>query len=201
MLCEAYPLSNGVSQMKNAALVVLIALVGLGLGFGAGFQVGRGQQPKPTCLEQLARQNTARDSVRVLKPAFDECQGYFTQDQLNMLSANASEERQAEVDSVLAAMPPDARKIALIKTDIRNYMTVQEAFFSDYARYGMGDELEGPRRFVGLAPGNEITSSRGVASGYSVTVANMSISGTPNSCQVIVGMGAEITIDGVIRCP
>ena len=109
--------------------------------------------------------------------------------------------RQAEVDSVLAAMPPDERKIALIKTDIRNYMMVQEAFFSDYARYGTGDELEGHPLFVPLAPGNEITSSQGVASGYSVTVANMSISGTPNSCHVVVGMGAASTIDGVIRCP
>lgn len=185
--------------MKNAALFVLVALVGLGVGFGGGFQIGKGQQPMPPCLQQLARQHTARDSVRVLEPFFAQCQGYFTQDQLNTLSANASEERQAEVDSVLAAMPPDERKIALIKTDIRNYMTAQEGYFSDFAAYGTFAQLQANQDFT-LSPGNASTASAGQANGYSITVENGSIAGMPNSCNVVVGMRATSAIDGVIRC-
>ena len=52
-----------------------------------------------------------------------------------------------------------------------------------------------------LSSGNVSTASAGTPSGYSITVQNPSISGTPNSCTVVVGMRAASTIDGVISCP
>jgi len=93
----------------------------------------------------------------------------------------------------------DKAKLASIKTDIRNYMTAEEAFFSDNNTYGDAASLQAaPYSFV-FTPGNAATASAGAAGSYSITVQNASISAGTNSCQVQVGGGGAS--DGVITCP
>ncbi len=94
----------------------------------------------------------------------------------------------------------DKAKLASIKTDLRNYMTAQEAYFSDKAAYGTDAQLTvAPYSFV-LSSGNAFKASAGGAGSYSVTVENASISaGSTNSCKVQVGGGGAN--DGVIECP
>jgi prepilin-type N-terminal cleavage/methylation domain-containing protein len=93
----------------------------------------------------------------------------------------------------------DKAKLASVKTDIRNYMTAEEAYFSDNATYGANAALQAaPYSFV-LSTGNTFKSSAGAAGSYSVEVENASISAGTKSCQVSVGVGGAT--DGVIVCP
>ena len=101
------------------------------------------------------------------------------------------------------ATTKDKAKLASIKTDLRNLMTAQEAYFSDYATYAanVGALTAAPYNFS-FSAGNTQQAVAGVASGWSATVTNNSISsGSTNSCQVQVGAGAASTLDGTIRCP
>ncbi len=98
------------------------------------------------------------------------------------------------------ASTKDKAKLASVKTDIRNFMTAEEGYFSDFATYGTYAQLQANQNFT-LSSGNASTASAGTASGYSITVGNTSISGTPASCNVLVGSGAASTVDGVITCP
>ena len=101
------------------------------------------------------------------------------------------------------ATTKDKAKLASIKTDLRNLMTAQEAYFSDYSTYAanVGALTAAPYNFS-FSAGNTQQAVAGVASGWSATVTNASISsGSTNSCQVQVGAGAASTLDGTIRCP
>lgn len=97
------------------------------------------------------------------------------------------------------AATKDKAKLASIKTDLRNYMTAQEAYFSDFQRYGSFAEVQTASNFQPSA-GNT-GAGAGVASGYTASFNNASISGGTTSCQLQVGSGAGSTVDGVIRCP
>jgi prepilin-type N-terminal cleavage/methylation domain-containing protein len=93
----------------------------------------------------------------------------------------------------------DKAKLASVKTDIRNYMTAEEAYFSDNATYGANAALQAaPYSFV-LSTGNTFKASAGAAGSYSVEVENASISAGTTSCKVTVGGGGAT--DGVITCP
>ena len=96
----------------------------------------------------------------------------------------------------------DKAKLASVKTDIRNYMTAQEAYFSDASTYGTYAQLQAaPYNFV-LSAGNAGADKGTVdAKGYGITVTNSSISTTKNNCYVEVGNGAVAADDGVIICP
>lgn len=98
------------------------------------------------------------------------------------------------------ASTKDKAKLASIKTDIRNFMTAQEGYFSDFATYGTYAQLQANQGFV-LSSGNAATASAGTPGGYNITVNNTSISGTPNACHVNTGGGTASTLDGVIVCP
>ncbi|HEU6451947.1 MAG TPA: prepilin-type N-terminal cleavage/methylation domain-containing protein [Gemmatimonadaceae bacterium] len=95
----------------------------------------------------------------------------------------------------------DKAKLASVKTDIRNYMTAEEAYFSDNATYGTYAQLQAaPYNFV-LSSGNAGADKGTIsAAGYGITVTNSSISTTKNNCYVEVGTGSTTT-DGVITCP
>jgi prepilin-type N-terminal cleavage/methylation domain-containing protein len=97
------------------------------------------------------------------------------------------------------ATTKDKAKLASIKTDLRNYMTAQEAYFSDNATYGTDALLTAAPYSFTLSSGNAFTASAGAAGTYSATVQNASISAGTNSCQVTVGGGGAN--DGVITCP
>jgi len=93
----------------------------------------------------------------------------------------------------------DKAKLASVKTDIRNYMTAEEAYFSDNNTYGDAAALAAaPYSFVFTA-GNAVTASAGTAAQWSVDVQNASISAGTKSCKVTVGGGGAT--DGVITCP
>jgi len=94
----------------------------------------------------------------------------------------------------------DRAKLASIKTDLRNYMTAEEAYYFDKKTFTAAAALQAsPYRFR-LSPGNAFTASAGTASTFSATVRNSSIVGTgTKSCRVAVGGGAAT--DAVILCP
>ena len=100
------------------------------------------------------------------------------------------------------ATTKDKAKLASVKTDIRNYMTAQEAYFSDKALYGAAADLQGAGYNFTWSSGNAATASAGGAAGYSVTGQNASISAGIKSCTVLVGdkAAAAPADDGVIKC-
>ena len=77
-------------------------------------------------------------------------------------------------------------------------MTAQEAYFSDYATYGSLPQLVTASNFT-LSSGNT-GAMAGVASGFTITVTNSSITSTITQCTTQVGAGAASTLDGVIVC-
>ncbi len=93
----------------------------------------------------------------------------------------------------------DKAKLASVKTDIRNYMTAEEAYFSDNATYGADAALAAAPYSFTLSSGNAFKSSAGAPATYSVEVENASISAGTKSCKVTVGGGGAT--DGVITCP
>jgi len=100
------------------------------------------------------------------------------------------------------AATKDKAKLASVKTDIRNYMTAQEAYFSDKAVYGAAADLAGAGYNFTFSTGNAATASSGDAGGYNITAQNASISTGTKSCQVAVGSKAAAPADdGVIKCP
>jgi prepilin-type N-terminal cleavage/methylation domain-containing protein len=96
------------------------------------------------------------------------------------------------------AATKDKAKLASVKTDVRNLMTAQEAYFSDYATYGTFAQLQTASNFS-LSSGN--TAAVGAAaSGFTATITNSTITSTIDQCTVQVGAGAASTLDGVIVC-
>ena len=96
------------------------------------------------------------------------------------------------------AATKDKAKLASIKTDLRNLMTAEEAYFSDYATYGSFAQLQTASNFT-LSTGNT-GAATAAASGYTATATNSTITSTLDQCQVQVGAGAASTLDGVIVC-
>lgn len=94
----------------------------------------------------------------------------------------------------------DKAKLASIKTDLRNYMTAQEAYFDDKSLYGAPADLQAaPYAFL-LSKGNAFTGGAGGANSYSAAINNVTISaGSVNTCKVQVGGGGAN--DGIIECP
>ena len=96
------------------------------------------------------------------------------------------------------AATKDKAKLASVKTDLRNMMTAQEAYFSDYATYGSFAQLVTASNFT-LSSGNT-GAAVGVSSGFTGTFTNTTISAGFKQCTVQVGAGAVTTVDGVIIC-
>ena len=80
------------------------------------------------------------------------------------------------------AATKDKAKLASVKTDIRNLMTAEEAYFSDFGTY-VGTL---PTTLAQMSQGNTYTGSA-TASGYTLTATNASITATPNKCTVTTG--------------
>jgi type IV pilus assembly protein PilA len=100
------------------------------------------------------------------------------------------------------ATTKDKAKLASVKTDLRNYMTAQEAYFSDNATYGAAAALQGAPYNFTPSSGNAFTASAAAAGGYSATIQNASISTGTNQCHLEVGSLAAVAADdGVIKCP
>jgi type IV pilus assembly protein PilA len=91
------------------------------------------------------------------------------------------------------AATKDKAKLAAVKTDIRNIMTGEEAYFADYSSYT--GSL--PLTIFQATTGNTVTAV-GNTNSFTATVTNSSISIAPNQCTVTVGSGS--TTDGIILC-
>ena len=95
------------------------------------------------------------------------------------------------------AATKDKAKLASVKTDVRNYMTAQEAYFSDKATYGAHGVIV--PAYTSLSTGNTAVGT-GAADGWEVTITNSTISSGVKACAVTVGAGAAAGKDGVIEC-
>jgi prepilin-type N-terminal cleavage/methylation domain-containing protein len=91
------------------------------------------------------------------------------------------------------AATKDKAKLASVKTDIRNIMTGQEAYFADYGTYTNGI----PSQMFQPSQGNTATAV-GNTSSFTATVTNSSIVVPPKECTVTVGTGT--TNDSKIIC-
>jgi type IV pilus assembly protein PilA len=88
--------------------------------------------------------------------------------------------------------------VASMKSDLRNLVTAQEAFFSDNQDYA-GDIAATQKNGVGGAglaaftpsSGNAITVTYVDAAGWKATVINPAVKGVPNTCGVYVGVAAN----------
>jgi len=97
------------------------------------------------------------------------------------------------------AATKDKAKLASVKTDLRNSMTAEEAYFSDFATYGTFAQLQTASNFT-LSSGNT-GSVTPASNGYTANFNNPTISAGKTACNVQVGAGATSGIDGVIVCP
>jgi len=91
------------------------------------------------------------------------------------------------------AATKDKAKLASVKTDLRNMMTAQEAYFSDFATYtgSLSSQI------FQQSSGNTFTVS-GTTQSFTATVTNASITTNPKQCTVTVGSGTAT--DGQITC-
>lgn len=96
------------------------------------------------------------------------------------------------------AATKDKAKLASIQTDLRNVITAQEAYFADFATYGTLAQLV-TAGLISVSTGNTGTGAA-VASGYTATLSNTSITAGKSTCTVAVGAGAASTVDGKIVC-
>ena len=92
----------------------------------------------------------------------------------------------------------DKAKMASVKSDLRNTMTAEEAYFADYSTFGTLPQLQVNSNYS-LSTGNSGTVVPAV-NGYTATISNATISSGTTSCTVQSGGGATVGVDGVIIC-
>jgi len=107
--------------------------------------------------------------------------------------------------SILAAiaipkfsMTKDKARMASVKSDLRNTMTAEEAYFADYSAFGTLVQLQANSNYT-LSQGNAglvVPASNG----YTATISNATITSGITQCTVQSGAGATATVDGVIIC-
>ncbi len=96
------------------------------------------------------------------------------------------------------AATKDKAKLASVKTDVRNIMTAQEAYWADFGAFATIAQLQVATNY-NFSPGNSASAAPAV-SGYTATVSNSTITGGLTTCTVQVGGGAASTIDGLVIC-
>jgi len=92
------------------------------------------------------------------------------------------------------AATKDKAKLAAVKSDVRNIITGQEAYFADYNVY----TASLPATIFQVTAGNAASTSLVGTTGYTATVTNSSITINPKQCTVTVGSGG--TTDGLVVC-
>jgi prepilin-type N-terminal cleavage/methylation domain-containing protein len=93
----------------------------------------------------------------------------------------------------------DKSKMASVRSDLRNVMTAQEAYFADNNSFGLLAQLQASANF-GLSPGNAGSVTLVGNSGYTAVVSNASILTGFTQCVVEYGGGAPSSIDGRMIC-
>ncbi len=91
------------------------------------------------------------------------------------------------------AATKDKAKLASVRSDLRNIMTAQEAYYIDYTTYtaSLSTNVFNPSQ------GNAV-SLAGTSQSFTATATNASITTNPKQCTVTVGAGTSS--DGVISC-
>ncbi|MBM4188335.1 MAG: prepilin-type N-terminal cleavage/methylation domain-containing protein [Gemmatimonadetes bacterium] len=97
------------------------------------------------------------------------------------------------------AATKDKAKLSAIRSDIRNVMTAQEAYWADFGTYASLAQLQSATNYTFSGANNAIIVSP-TATGYTTTVSNSTIASGIDECTVQVGAGAASTIDGIIIC-
>jgi type II secretion system protein G len=96
------------------------------------------------------------------------------------------------------AATKDKAKLASVRSDIRNVMTAQEAYWADFGTYASMAQLQSATNYT-FSGANSAAISPSV-SGYTATITNSTITAGITQCAVQVGGGAASTIDGQIIC-
>ena len=96
------------------------------------------------------------------------------------------------------AMTKDKARMASVKSDLRNTMTAEEAYFADYSTFGTLSQIQTNSNYS-LSTGNAGTVTP-AANGYTATVSNATITSGITQCTVQSGAGATAGVDGVIIC-
>lgn len=96
------------------------------------------------------------------------------------------------------AMTKDKAKLGGIRSDLRNIMTAEEAYWADYTTFATLAQLQAATNFN--LSGANTGSISATATGYTATITNSTITSTLDQCQVQVGGGVTSTLDGQIVC-
>ncbi|MFN0178435.1 MAG: type IV pilin protein [Gemmatimonadales bacterium] len=96
------------------------------------------------------------------------------------------------------AATKDKSKLASIRSDLRNVMTAQEAYWADFGTFATLAQLQSSTNYT-FSGGNAAAISPSV-SGYTATITNSTITSALDECTVQVGGGAASTVDGQIVC-
>jgi prepilin-type N-terminal cleavage/methylation domain-containing protein len=96
------------------------------------------------------------------------------------------------------AATKDKSKLASIRSDLRNVMTAQEAYWADFATFATLAQLQAATNYT--FSGANTAAMSPTATGYTVTITNSTITLTLDQCEVQVGGGAASTLDGQIIC-
>ena len=92
----------------------------------------------------------------------------------------------------------DKARMASVKSDLRNTMTAEEAYFADYSTFGTLPQLQTNSNYS-LSSGNT-GAVVPAANGYTATISNATITSGTTQCTVQSGGGATAAVDGVIIC-
>jgi prepilin-type N-terminal cleavage/methylation domain-containing protein len=98
------------------------------------------------------------------------------------------------------ASTKDKSKMASVRSDLRNVLTAQEAYFADNNAFGTLNQIQATGSFL-LSPGN--TGSVNVASGnsgYTAVIQNTTIQTGFTQCTVQYAGGVSAAVDGVMVC-
>jgi len=96
------------------------------------------------------------------------------------------------------AATKDKAKLASVRSDIRNIMTAQEAYWADFTTFASLAQLQAATNFT--LSGSNTGAISPTATGYTVTITNSTIGSPLDQCQVEVGGGVASTLDGLIVC-
>jgi len=96
------------------------------------------------------------------------------------------------------AATKDKSKLASIRSDLRNVMTAQEAYWADFGTFATLAQLQSATNYT-FSSGNSAAMTPS-ATGYTATITNSTITSALDQCEVQVGGGAASTLDGQIIC-
>ncbi len=92
----------------------------------------------------------------------------------------------------------DKSRMASVKSDLRNTMTAEEAYFADYSTFGTLPQLQTNSNYS-LSQGNAGAVTPAL-NGYTATINNGTITSGITQCTVQSGAGATSGVDGTIIC-